>query len=408
MRGIGRVLLLCPVILATGQLAQAQCSNSQASYFPSGTYAVYVSVGSGLSAADVDRGLDTWNLGCGNDGAQRYPDFTLSSTCTTSPCVDVELVSGHGPLLPGGIYPDAEWDPLTGTVKIYTVSGASPGSPTNLDSNHIAFYVAHELGHALGLAHDSCFDGIMNLGSGTDAYAVADECNSADIRNTTYYETYGHNPGGGGSGGGGNACESGICPCTCLWGQCDWTCQFSPILIDLDGEGYRLTGLNDPVSFDLDADGDRDTVGWTARNTRQGFLCLDRDRNGVIDSGRELFGNHTPLASGEIAVNGFNALADFDGHALGGNGDRAIDRRDAAFLRLRVWIDRNHNGFSEPEEILTLPEAGVAQIELRYEFSGRVDEFGNRFKFKGKAWLRQRQGGLHPVRIYDVFFVGRD
>lgn len=195
------------------------------------------------------------------------------------------------------------------------------------------------------------------------------------------------------------------CPCQCFSWGCDWGCSYSPILIDLDGKGYQLTGLNDPVHFDLNADGAPEITGWTARNTNQGFLWLDRNGNGAVDSGAELFGNYTPLAAGGTALNGFRALAEFDQPEYGGNADGVIDSRDAVFQRLRVWIDRNHNGISEPAEILTLAQAGVARIELKYESNGREDKFGNRFRFKGKAWISAPNGTEHPVRIYDVFFV---
>ena len=168
-----------------------------------------------------------------------------------------------------------------------------------------------------------------------------------------------------------------------------------------------MTGLNDPVQFDLNADGTPETTGWTARNTDQGFLWLDRNNNGMVDSGAELFGNYTPLAGGGNALNGFRALAEFDQPTYGGNGDAVIDSRDAVFPRLRIWIDKNHNGLSESSEILTLPQAGVTRIELKYEANGFHDQFGNRFRFKGKAWISDGKGKEHPVRIYDVFFVSQ-
>jgi len=137
-------------------------------------------------------------------------------------------------------------------------------------------------------------------------------------------------------------------------------------------------------------------------------VWLDRNGNGVVDSGAEFFGNYTPLSTGAVALNGFNALADFDRPALGGNGDGVIDRSDAVFERLRIWIDSNHNGVSEASEIRTLRQAGIVRIELKYESNGRVDKFGNRFKFKGRAWVEDQGGREHPVRIYDVFFVGQE
>ena len=201
-------------------------------------------------------------------------------------------------------------------------------------------------------------------------------------------------------------CED-YCPCQCMTWGCDWACSYSPILIDLDNKGYQLTGLRDPVRFDLNGDGKLETVGWTARRTNQGFLWLDRNGNGRVDSGAELFGNFTSLADGQPALNGFRALAEFDLPVLGGNGDGVISAEDEVYRRLRIWVDKNHNGVSEPDEILTLPQAGVVRIELRYALSPRMDEFGNSFKFRGQAWIKLG-GKEHAVPIYDVFFVHQE
>src|SRR3954468_47164 len=74
----------------------------------------------------------------------------------------------------------------------------------------------------------------------------------------------------------------------------DWTGCTSPIVIDLNDGSYPLSGKTDPVAFDLDADGLPELATWTAPGSAVAFLALDRNGNGVIDSGNELFGNHTP------------------------------------------------------------------------------------------------------------------
>lgn len=93
-----------------------------------------------------------------------------------------------------------------------------------------------------------------------------------------------------------------------------------PVLLDLENDGIRLTGLDDPVWFDIDADGEVDLMGWTDRS--EGLLALDRNGNGTIDSGAELFGNATPLLDGARALNGYLALAELDSAILGGGGMR--------------------------------------------------------------------------------------
>jgi hypothetical protein len=164
--------------------------------------------------------------------------------------------------------------------------------------------------------------------------------------------------------------------CKCL--GCD-TCGGSPIVIDIAGDGITLTNPSEGVDFDLNGNGTRDRLGWTRPNSDDAWLALDRDGNGTIDRGAELFGDFTAQPA-STNKNGFLALAEFDG-----NGDRVIDGRDAVFESLRLWQDRNHNGVSEPEELHTLAELNVKALELDFKESKRVDEFGNEFKYRAKV-----------------------
>ena len=176
-----------------------------------------------------------------------------------------------------------------------------------------------------------------------------------------------------------------------------------PILIDLENDGIRLTGLADPVWFDIDADGDADLISWTERS--EGILALDRNGNGTIDDGGELFGNATLLADGTRALNGYLALAELDSSAFGGNGDEFIDSADAVFGSLRMWTDRDHDGISQPEELQTLAETSIRRIEVNYRRSHRTDRYGNEFRFLGRAWKAGNNGVLHPLLTWDVFFL---
>jgi hypothetical protein len=101
----------------------------------------------------------------------------------------------------------------------------------------------------------------------------------------------------------------------------------TPIIIDTDGKGYHLTSAADGITFDIHADGKPVQVAWTQPGSTNGWLALDRNGNGKIDSGAELFGDHTAQPKSDDP-NGFLALAEFDKPAAGGNGDGVIDEKD--------------------------------------------------------------------------------
>lgn len=124
--------------------------------------------------------------------------------------------------------------------------------------------------------------------------------------------------------------------------------QVDPLVLDLAGNGFSTSGLSRPVRFDLDADGRIDSI--SAPTGDDALLALDRNGNGRIDDGRELFGDQ------HGAANGFAELARFDD-----NGDGRIDAADAVFDKLRLL---RFDGAGR-QQLQPLSAAGVSAIDLR-------------------------------------------
>lgn len=184
---------------------------------------------------------------------------------------------------------------------------------------------------------------------------------------------------------------------SCNCGHCEQT----PIIIGLGQSGISLTSAADGVAFDLTADGNPERTAWTTAGSESAFLVLDRNENGVIDDGSELFGNSTAQPVFDISErNGFEALAVFDDSLSGGNEDGVIDQRDEIFSELRLWIDSNHNGVSDSTEIFHLGDHDVTSFNLKYRTTARVDQHGNAFRYVAKATI----GGRTKL-IWDVIFV---
>ena len=176
-------------------------------------------------------------------------------------------------------------------------------------------------------------------------------------------------------------------------------------MVDVAGNGFNLTNASTGVSFDFTGDGTPERISWTASNSDDAWLCLDRDQNGTIDNGSELFGNLTPQSSPPPGMgrNGFNALVEYDKTAKGGNADGLITERDAVFRNLLLWQDTNHNGISEASELRALNQLGLTAIECDYKESKHKDQFGNQFRYRAK--VRDQRDTRINRWAWDVFLV---
>ena len=161
-----------------------------------------------------------------------------------------------------------------------------------------------------------------------------------------------------------------------------------PIVIDLDGDGLSLTTTR--VKFDILGDGTKPATTWAG--AREGFLALDRDGNGVVDSVHELMGNRSKCGAGEC-YDGVEAL-----RALDSNADNVLDSKDPVFAKLLVWVDANQDGVSHPTEVASLAHHGIRSISLaRTEMSVR-----NETGLVSASLSVQTDSGARTA--YDVWF----
>jgi hypothetical protein len=176
----------------------------------------------------------------------------------------------------------------------------------------------------------------------------------------------------------------------------------------MNDDGINTTSTAQPVEFDFAGDGKPTESSWTDPSTEEAFLVLDLNGNGRVDSGRELFGTDTLLPTGERAGNGFEALSVYDDPRYGGNNDGKISPQDQIWPFLELWIDRNHNGISEPRELRPLGSSGIQALDLNYIETRKLDANGNWHRFVG-TYSRRCKPLKKPCRatgaLEDVFFI---
>jgi hypothetical protein len=372
---------------------------------------VYIDASLSSQRAAISNAFANWSNKAGTGVT-----FTVSASAppTGAQPNNTWIVSGIG-----GTAALTSWPP--GTITLATTT-----YPTSVPPEVAVQLMAHEIGHTFYMgdcntpADASCVNQTVMEKPSTPSSATSptSDCDVNAIwvnsgGNTGAYGT-GSSGGGGGGDGGGTVCNN-PCGSTCLDGAvcdygsayCDSTsgglvpaCPTCPIIVDAFGEGFHLTGLPEGVQFRvLPTNNTPSRMSWTDSRWRNGWLALDRNGNGKIDDFTELFGEFTPQPAGGVA-NGYAALAVFDDRSNGGNGNGRIDPEDSVFSRLVLWIDANHDGVSQPDEMYALKDLGIFEIGLTYAPSAYVDEFGNAFRFKSQIWDEAR---ANESVCYDVY-----
>lgn len=124
-----------------------------------------------------------------------------------------------------------------------------------------------------------------------------------------------------------------------------------PLIIDLDGNGAEITKAEDGIKFDIDGDGGLEQTAISSGN--DGLLALDKNSNGIIDNGTELFGDQNG------AKNGFSELAKYDE-----NNDGQIDSKDSIYDELKVVKFKKMSDNKVTQELLSLKDIGILAISL--------------------------------------------
>jgi hypothetical protein len=201
-----------------------------------------------------------------------------------------------------------------------------------------------------------------------------------------------------------------ICPATgpigggsaaCMLGPEGWdwppgACS-TPLVLAFHGERVHFT--RPAGGFDLLGAGTSVDSDWVDATTP--WLALDRNDNGIVDDGRELFGSMTELPTGVRASNGFVALAELDE-----DGDGWITARDASFSRLLVWSDRDQDRRSSAGELTRAEDIGIVAVSLGYRNDVRCAEGSCEIE-RARFVFRDERGVEQDGQIVDVHLAPR-
>jgi len=350
------------------------------------------------------QGIEAWNScnNINNFGASMFPIITDSPT---SGARQFNLIfrNGFNPNNPNSCGRQVGNDFLVYSKASAVISGVT----VTVNCDRVDVFqdtITHEFGHLFGL-NDQQSGGCQSYAMGQTSFTCPSpscyrdrilrglECDKVAATHKTPLEQLEDQCGGPNPPAGCSGCDKNDVFFGC-----------SPIVLDLDNLGFDFTSLERGTLFDLDANGMREKTAWVAKKSRNAFLVLDRNGNGTIDDGTELFGDATPFTNGVRAQNGFQVLHEFD--LVEGNGNGFVDEADPIFHQLQLWFDENQNGRSERDELFRLAEIGVYAVGVSYFVSIEQDEHGNTLRYQGESFLVDPSTGTGMrVPTVDVFFV---